>query len=87
MNRHYSVEHYLDQIDDIVSRFDKPFLGSDIIAGFVGETDNDFETTVENLKNQNYHKFTHSLILLEKELKLQNFLIKLLKQKRLEEPK
>ena len=49
MNRHYSVEYYLDQIEDIVSRFERPFLGSDIIAGFVGETEDDFSTTVENL--------------------------------------
>ena len=39
MNRHYSVEFYLDQIEDIISRFERPFLGSDIIAGFVGETE------------------------------------------------
>ena len=50
MNRHYSVEYYLDQIEDIVSKFSKPFLGSDIIAGFVGETEAEFNTTVENLK-------------------------------------
>ncbi len=64
MNRHYTVEYYLDQIEDIVSRFDKPFLGSDIIAGFVGETDNDFETTVENLKKSKLsqiHTFPYSI--------------------------
>lgn len=64
MNRHYTVEYYLDQIEDIVSRFDKPFLGSDIIAGFVGETDKDFETTVENLKKSKLsqiHTFPYSI--------------------------
>ena len=64
MNRHYTVEYYLDQIEDIVSRFDKPFLGSDIIAGFVGETDEDFETTVENLKKSKLsqiHTFPYSI--------------------------
>ncbi len=64
MNRHYTVEYYLDQIEDIVSRFDKPFLGSDIIAGFVGETDDDFETTVENLKKSKLsqiHTFPYSI--------------------------
>lgn len=64
MNRHYTVEYYLDQIEDIVSRFNKPFLGSDIIAGFVGETDEDFETTVENLKKSNLsqiHTFPYSI--------------------------
>jgi threonylcarbamoyladenosine tRNA methylthiotransferase MtaB len=64
MNRHYTVEYYLDQIEDIVSRFDKPFIGSDIIAGFVGETDKDFETTVENLKKSKLtqiHTFPYSI--------------------------
>ena len=64
MNRHYTVEYYLEQIEDIVSRFDKPFLGSDIIAGFVGETDKDFEITVENLKKSKLsqiHTFPYSI--------------------------
>ena len=64
MNRHYTVEYYLDQIDDINSRFEKPFLGSDIIAGFVGETEEDFQTTVENLKKANLsqiHTFPYSI--------------------------
>ena len=64
MNRHYSVEYYIDQIEDIVSRFNKPFLGSDIIAGFVGETDKDFEITVENLKKSKLsqiHTFPYSI--------------------------
>lgn len=64
MNRHYSVEYYLDQIEDIVSRFDKPFLGSDIIAGFAGESEEDFHTTVENLKKSKLsqiHTFPYSI--------------------------
>lgn len=64
MNRHYSVEYYLDQIEDIVSRFNKPFLGSDIIAGFVGETEEDFKITVENLKKSKLsqiHTFPYSI--------------------------
>lgn len=64
MNRHYSVEYYLDQIEDIVSRFERPFLGSDIIAGFVGETEEDFEETVENLKKSKLsqiHTFPYSI--------------------------
>ena len=64
MNRHYSVEYYLNQIEDIVSRFNKPFLGSDIIAGFVGETEEDFNITVENLKKSKLsqiHTFPYSI--------------------------
>lgn len=64
MNRFYSVEMYLDQIEDINSRFNKPFLGSDIIAGFVGETEEDFNTTLENLRKSGLskiHTFPYSI--------------------------
>ena len=64
MNRHYTVEYYLDQIEDINSRFNKPFLGSDIIAGFVGETEEDFEVTVNNLNKarlSQIHVFPYSV--------------------------
>ena len=64
MNRHYSVEFYLEQIEDIKSRFGNPFLGSDIIAGFVGESEQDFEITVENLKKSKLsqiHTFPYSI--------------------------
>ena len=64
MNRHYSVEFYIKQNEDIMSRFERPFLGSDIIAGFVGETDEDFLTTVENLKKSKLsqiHTFPYSI--------------------------
>lgn len=64
MNRFYKVEDYLEQIEDIISRFDKPFLGSDIIAGFVGETDEDIAITVENLKKSKLskiHTFPYSI--------------------------
>ena len=64
MNRHYTVEYYLDQIENINSRFKNPFLGSDIIAGFVGETEEDFEVTAENLKKSKLsqiHTFPYSI--------------------------
>lgn len=64
MNRFYSVEQYLEQIEDITNRFHKPFLGSDIIAGFVGETESDFNTTIENLKKSKLskiHTFPYSI--------------------------
>ena len=64
MNRHYTVEHYLTQIDNIVSRFSNPFLGCDIIAGFVGETEDEFNTTVKNIeksKLSKIHVFPYSI--------------------------
>ncbi len=64
MNRHYTVEYYLEQMEDIVSRFKNPFLGSDIIAGFAGETEKEFSITVENLRKSKLskiHTFPYSI--------------------------
>ncbi len=64
MNRRYKVEDYLEQIGKINKLFELPFLGSDVIAGFVGETQDDFETTVENLKKSGLtaiHTFPYSI--------------------------
>lgn len=64
MNRFYTVEFYLEQIERINSMFDLPFLGSDIIAGFAGETEEDFETTCQNLEKSGLtqiHTFPYSI--------------------------
>ena len=64
MNRFYRVSDYLKQIDKINSMFNLPFLGSDIIAGFAGETETDFHTTVKNLKKSGLtqiHTFPYSI--------------------------
>ena len=64
MNRFYKVEDYLAQIEKINSMFDLPFLGSDIITGFAGETDEDFVITSENLKKSGLsqiHTFPYSI--------------------------
>lgn len=64
MNRFYSVEFYLEQIEKINQTFDLPFLGSDIIAGFAGETEEDFETTRQNLETSGLtqiHTFPYSI--------------------------
>jgi threonylcarbamoyladenosine tRNA methylthiotransferase MtaB len=64
MNRFYSAERELDLIEQISATFKNPFLGSDIIAGFVGETEEDFAITVENLKKSKLskiHTFPYSI--------------------------
>lgn len=64
MNRFYTVEYYLEQIERINSMFTLPFLGSDIIAGFAGETDEDFEITRQNLEKSGLtqiHTFPYSI--------------------------
>lgn len=63
MNRFYKTEEYLKQIDKINELFDLPFLGSDIITGFAGETEEDFEITRQNLEKSGLtqiHTFPYS---------------------------
>src|SRR5574344_1316293 len=64
MNRFYTVTEYLDQIEYIYDNFNHPYMGSDIIAGFVGETEDDFNITIENLKSSKLskiHTFPYSI--------------------------
>ncbi|MFA7658224.1 MAG: tRNA (N(6)-L-threonylcarbamoyladenosine(37)-C(2))-methylthiotransferase MtaB [Candidatus Gastranaerophilaceae bacterium] len=66
MNRHYSVQQALDLIEKIHETFSHiyPFVGSDIIAGFAGESEEDFAITVENLKKSKLtqiHTFPYSV--------------------------
>lgn len=64
MNRFYKTEDYMAQIDKINDIFELPFLGSDIIAGFAGETDEDFEISRENLSKSGLtqiHTFPYSI--------------------------
>lgn len=63
MNRFYKTEDYLEQIKQINETFELPFLGSDIIAGFAGETDEDFAITRSNLEKSGLsqiHTFPYS---------------------------
>lgn len=64
MNRFYKTDFYLEQIEQINSMFDLPFIGSDIIAGFAGESDEDFEITRTNLEKSGLtqiHTFPYSV--------------------------
>ncbi len=51
MNRHYSREYYLELLEKIKSRFPDAVLTTDIIVGFPGETESDFQATVDLLQN------------------------------------
>lgn len=64
MNRFYKTDFYLSLIDKINETFDLPFLGSDIIVGFAGETEEDFEITKNNLQKSGLtqiHTFPYSI--------------------------
>ncbi len=43
MRRPYTIEHYAALVDGIRARIPDASIGSDIIVGFPGETDDDFE--------------------------------------------
>lgn len=64
MNRHYSAAQALDLIERIDKMLPLCFMGSDIIAGFAGESEEDFATSVENLKKSKLsqiHTFPYSI--------------------------
>lgn len=64
MNRDYTAQSCIELIDKINTIFKLPFIGSDIIAGFPGETDEDFDITLQNAENSglsNIHVFPYSI--------------------------
>lgn len=54
MNRRYTVESYLDLMDYAKERVPDMTYSSDIIVGFPGETEEDFEKTMELLRRVEY---------------------------------
>jgi len=50
MNRGYTVEEYRDFIERIRSHLPGAMIASDVIVGFPGETDEDFEATAELMR-------------------------------------
>ncbi len=54
MNRKYSYEEYRDKILKAKSEIENLALSSDFIVGFPGETDKDFEKTIEAIKEIEY---------------------------------
>ncbi len=54
MNRGYSVEHYKNMIDKLRAEIPDVSLTSDILIGFPGESEKDFEDTLQLLKDIKY---------------------------------
>lgn len=49
MNRKYTCEEYLEKCDMLRAAYDRPAITTDVIVGFPGETDEEFEETVRYL--------------------------------------
>ncbi len=56
MNRKYDAEHYLELVEKLRAVNPEIALSTDIIVGFPGETEEDFEATYELVKKVGYHQ-------------------------------
>ena len=63
MRRPYTIDYYASLVDDIRARIPNASIGSDIIVGFPGETDEDFEQLASYLERSpltHIHAFPYS---------------------------
>ncbi len=63
MRRPYTIDRYATLVDDIRSRIPHASIGSDVIVGFPGETDDDFEQLASYLERSpltHIHVFPYS---------------------------
>lgn len=63
MNRHYTPDEYFERCKLIRKYFDKPAITTDVIVGFPGENDEEFETTrsfLEKVAFSEMHIFKYS---------------------------
>jgi len=58
MNRHYSIEEYIDVCNNVKSYFPSACISTDIIVGFKGESEEEFAETIHNL-NKTPFSFMH----------------------------
>lgn len=54
MNRRYTAEHYKGILDELKAKVPDVSITSDIIVGFPGETDEDFEATLDMIRYAEY---------------------------------
>ena len=56
MNRKYTCEEYFEKCEMLRKAFDRPALTTDVIVGFPGETDEEFETTERYLERIHFYE-------------------------------
>ncbi|MDB5354904.1 MAG: mtaB [Phycisphaerales bacterium] len=63
MNRQYTRDDFLRMVDRVNNAFDRPALTTDVVAGFPGETDDEFSRTMEVVEAARFihvHAFPYS---------------------------
>lgn len=56
MRRRYSVDRFLEKLENMRDRLDNPAFTTDVIVGFPGETREEFEETLEACKSARFMK-------------------------------
>jgi threonylcarbamoyladenosine tRNA methylthiotransferase MtaB len=56
MNRKYTIEEYRESCDRLRQAYDRPAITTDVIVGFPGETEEEFQTTLQNLEALNLYE-------------------------------
>ncbi|MGO4971112.1 tRNA (N(6)-L-threonylcarbamoyladenosine(37)-C(2))-methylthiotransferase MtaB [[Clostridium] aminophilum] len=56
MNRHYTAKEYLYSCDELREAFDHPAITTDVIVGFPGETEEEFEESRRFLEKVNFYE-------------------------------
>ena len=85
MNRHYTAEEFQRLCDSLRSHFENCALTTDVMVGFCGETECDFEESLEFVKGigfEKVHVFPYSVRIGTKAEKMDGHLPKAVKEKR-----
>lgn len=64
MNRHYTAQEYLTSVNYLRAAFENPAITTDVIVGFPGETEEEFEKTkafLEEVRFYEMHIFKYSV--------------------------
>lgn len=64
MNRHYNTDEYYEIVEKIHRNFDKAAITTDVMVGFAGETEDEFNKSVEFVKKVGFaktHVFAYSI--------------------------